>query len=98
VAAGTCWLYVAVVRSQGDAPVAWVLGVLVAGALGAAYASHRSARARLQVLATSTVLLAGLGLVAILSIGLLILLAAGLCLASLTRSLVSPQQPAAPGP
>jgi hypothetical protein len=82
-------LYVVVVRSQDSDPAWWVVLVLVTGASGAAYASRRSARARLPVLAVSTALLGLLGLAALLSIGLLILLAAGLCLVSLLISLTA---------
>ncbi|HET9828185.1 MAG TPA: hypothetical protein VFQ11_06725 [Nocardioidaceae bacterium] len=98
VAAGTTALYVVIVQSQDAAPAGWVVVVLVGGAVGAAYASHRSAPKRRQVLAVSAGLLGVLGLAAILSIGPLILLASGLCLAALLRSPGAVPGPAAHEP
>jgi len=96
-AAATTWAYVAVVHSQGNDPAGWVLVALVAGALGAGYASRRTAPGRLTVLGVSSVLLGLLGLAAILSIGLLVLLAGGLCLLSLVRSLSARPATTVPG-
>ena len=74
-------LYVAVMRQQADRPLVWVLAVLVLGAAAAGVAADRRVRRsiRLTLLFTAGVVLALLGLLAILTIGVVILAAAVLC-------------------
>jgi hypothetical protein len=77
--------YVALMRGQGDRPLAWVLAVLVGAAALAAVGSHRSApRARVLLLAAAALLLA-LGVLALLTIGLPIIGAGVLCLVAAAR-------------
>ena len=77
--------YTAIMRQQDDGPAGWVVVVLAVGALGAAYGSVTGAPYRRAALVVAAVVLAGLGLLAILSIGLPILLASGLCLVAALR-------------
>jgi hypothetical protein len=83
-------LYVLLVHSQGNTPAAWVVTVLVAAGLGAAYGCYRRAPRRRVVLGVCTVLLGAVGLLGILSVGLPILLAAGLCLLAVARGAPAP--------
>ncbi|MCW3816053.1 hypothetical protein ONA91_16550 [Micromonospora sp. DR5-3] len=79
-------LYVGLVRQQGEQPLAWVVAALAAAAILAGYGVVRTAPRRSWALAASGVLLAALGLLAILSIGLPILIAGGLALVAAARS------------
>ncbi|MFE9206347.1 hypothetical protein [Micromonospora sp. NPDC007230] len=79
-------LYLGVMRQQGDQPLAWVVTALAAAAVLAGYGAFHAAPLRGWALATSGVLLAALGLLAILSIGLPILIAGGLALVAAVRS------------
>jgi hypothetical protein len=78
-------LYVGLMWQQGEQPVAWVVAVLAAAAVLAGYGVLRTARRRRWALTASGVLLAVLGLLAILSIGLPILVAGVLALAAAAR-------------
>jgi len=79
-------VYVRLMHHQGDRPLWWVLGALVAGASGAGYGAFATGRPRTAALVGAGVVLFALGVLAILSIGLPILLAGALSLvASLRR-------------
>jgi hypothetical protein len=90
VALAMAWVYLSVVRGQGNDPAVWVVVVLVGAGIGAGYASLRGTPARRVVLATCAAALAVLGLLAILSVGLPILLAAVLCLLAAVRAPAAP--------
>lgn len=81
------WAYVAIMHSQGDQPLAWVVAALLLGGGSAAYGAGRRLPRRQVALAAATGVLGILGLLAILSIGLPILVAAGLAMVALVRSL-----------
>ena len=85
LAAASAALYVDVMRAQGDEPLAWVLVVLLAGALAAAVSSPVHAPHRRALLWTAGAFLCALGLLAILSIGFLVLLAGALALVAGAR-------------
>jgi len=84
-------VYVGVMRDQGDDPLAWVVAVLVVGAVLAAYGAARWSPFRQVALAMAVLLLGALGLLAILSIGLPILAAAALALVALVRAVGEPR-------
>ena len=77
--------YLAIMREQGDEPLALVVTALGVGAAAAAYGAVRPAPFRRVVLGTAGFMLLGLGFLAILSIGLPILAAGGLCLVTAGR-------------
>ena len=77
--------YLLIVSAQGDSAAPWAVAVLGAAVAGTAYAISPRARHRGPVLAACAVLLAGLGLLAILTIGLPILVAGVLCAAAALR-------------
>ncbi len=92
LAAGACLLtlvmlvaYLRLIHAQDGSPAAWAVAVLLVAAAGTAYATSRRASHRRPVLVACSVLLVGLGLLAILTIGLPILLAGLLCLAAAAR-------------
>ncbi|HET6560826.1 MAG TPA: hypothetical protein VFG72_03045 [Marmoricola sp.] len=91
VAATMAATYVGVIRSQGEQPLAWVLVVLVGGALAAMFGAPLRAPHRRLVLWTAGTVLILLGLLAILSIGLPILVAGALALVAGSRSTVPAQ-------
>jgi hypothetical protein len=68
------WVYVAILRAQGDSPYLWVLAVLLVGAGLSVYGAFWSPYRRPALLAGG-ILLILLGGLAILSIGLPIILA-----------------------
>jgi hypothetical protein len=78
-------VYVQVMHSQEDQPLAWVLTVLGASALLATYGAPVDASHRRLALVLAGVGLVLLGLLAILSIGLPILVAGLLALVGSTR-------------
>ena len=78
-------VYVAVIRQQGNEPLAWVVAVLVVGAAAAGYGAVPASPHRREALLLAGILLAGLGGLAILTIGLPILVAGGLCFAGFAR-------------
>ncbi|HSS67836.1 MAG TPA: hypothetical protein VLK34_04750 [Nocardioidaceae bacterium] len=78
-------VYVQVMRGQDDEPLAWVLIVLGASAVLAAYGARMSAPHRQVVLIAAGVVLLLLGVLAIFSIGLPILVAGVLALVASTR-------------
>jgi hypothetical protein len=86
LAAAMAAVYVRVMHGQGDEPVAWVLVVLVAGALAAAYGAVPGAPHRRPALFAGGTALVLLGLLAILTIGLPILVAGALAVVAGSRS------------
>jgi len=78
--------YVWLIRQQGDQPLPWVLALLLAGALLAAYGAIRQVPYRRAVLLTAGAALTTLGLLALLSIGLPIIASGFLALASIWRA------------
>jgi hypothetical protein len=85
LAAAMAGVYVRVMHAQDDQPLAWVLLVLVAGALAAAYgAVLRVPHRRLALMAGGAVLVL-LGLLAVLTIGLPILVAGALAILAGSR-------------
>jgi len=84
--------YVWLLRQQGNPPLPWVLVLLLAGALLAAYGAVRELPYRRAALLAAAGALTTLGLLALLSIGWPIIAAGLLALASLLRA----PQPQAP--
>jgi hypothetical protein len=84
--------YVWLIGQQGNQPLPWVLALLLAGALLAAYGAIRELPYRRAALLAAAVALSTLGLVALLSIGWLIIASGLLAIASLMRA----PQPRAP--
>jgi hypothetical protein len=84
--------YVWLIRQQGNLPLPWVLVLLLAGALLAAYGAVRELPYRRAALLAAAGALTTLGLLALLSIGWPIIAAGLLALASLLRA----PQPRAP--
>lgn len=78
-------VYLLLIRAQGNQPVAAVFVLLLVGGGLAAYGAWPRAAGRAPALVASAVVLALLGLLAILSIGPPILVAAGLALAAAVR-------------
>ena len=79
-------LYVGLIRQQGGLVAAWFLVGLASAALLAIYSTVRSVPRRRLALMISSVILAVLGFLGILSIGLPILGAGVLALVAATRS------------
>jgi hypothetical protein len=78
-------VYIAVMQSQGDRPLLWVVAMLVCGAVLAVYGALVSSdRGRAPLLAAA-VLLLPLGFLAIFSIGFPILIAGALALIAALR-------------
>lgn len=77
--------YVGLIRQQGDPPVPWYVAGLAGAAVLSGYGVRRAAPARRWALAGSGVVLAALGLLALLSIGLPLLVAGGLALVAAVR-------------
>lgn len=90
LATGMAACYVWLIRQQGNQPLSWVLALLLAGALLAAYGAIRRVPYRRAALLAAGVALTTLGLLALLSIGLPIIASGFLALASIWRA--SPQQ------
>jgi hypothetical protein len=84
--------YVWLTRQQGNLPLPWVLALLLAGALLAAYGAVRELPYRRAAPLAAAGALTTLGLLALLSIGWPIIAAGLLALASLLRA----PQPRAP--
>jgi hypothetical protein len=82
MAAGYVWL----IGKQGDRPLPWVLALLLAGALLAAYGAVRHLPYRRAALLAAGVALTTLGLLALPSIGLPIIAAGLLALAAIWRA------------
>ncbi len=82
LAAAMAAVYVGVMHHQGDQPLAWVLTLLIVGALLAGYGSQQHALYRREAVLVAGGLLTLLGLLAILSIGLPIIAAGVLALVS----------------
>ena len=78
--------YVSIMRQQSDRPVAWFLGSLALGATLAGYGAWTEAVHRRAALLVASVLLMGMGVLAILSIGLPVLVAGLLCGVAAGRS------------
>jgi len=78
--------YLAIMRQESDRPVAWFLAALILGAAAAGYGTITAAPYRGAALLLAGVVLAAVGVLAILSIGFPILLAGALCLVSAARS------------
>jgi hypothetical protein len=87
------WAYVAIVHSQGDQPLGWVIAGLLCGASLAAYGAGRRLPYRQVALIGAAGVLGILGLLAILSIGLPILVAAGLAMVAFILSVATPSRP-----
>ena len=85
LAAAMAGVYVRVMHAQDDQPLVWVLFVLVAGALAAAYGAVPRAPHRRLALMTGGAVLVLVGLLAVLTIGLPILLAGGLAILAGSR-------------
>jgi len=75
-------VYVLIIRSQGNAPLLWVLAVLVLAAGFAAYGANARARLAPVSLAISGMLLLVMGVLGIFSIGLPLLIAGVIATAS----------------
>ena len=90
LSAASLVLYVVVMAGQDDRPLVWVVAVLVAGGLLAAYGAVMRAPLRTPALAAAAALLGVLGLLALLTIGVVILLAASFVLVALLRALTRP--------
>jgi drug/metabolite transporter (DMT)-like permease len=73
-------VYVRVMDSQDDDPLAWVLLILLAAAVLTGYGSWRQAPRRKAILTVAAVGLLALGLLAIFTIGAPILVAGALAL------------------
>ena len=86
VAAVMAVFYVWLIHQQGNQPLLWVLIVLLAGALLAAYGALWRVPYRRTALVLAVIVLTVLGVLGILSIGLPILAAGILALVSLLRS------------
>ena len=86
MAAGCTGLYVSIVLGQGSAPASWVVIGLIMAAVLAVYGAVRVVPLRRPALITSTVVLAALGLAAILTIGMVILVGAVLALVASLRA------------
>jgi len=86
VAAVMAVFYVWLIHQQGNQPLPWVLIVLLAGALLAAYGALWRVPYRRTALVLAVIVLTVLGVLGILSIGLPILAAGILALVSLLRS------------
>jgi hypothetical protein len=86
LATGMAAYYVWLIRQQGDQPLPWVLALLLAGALLAAYGAIRQVPYRRAALLTAGAALTTLGLLALLSIGLPIIASGFLALASIWRA------------
>lgn len=84
-AAGSTVLYVSVVLGQDSTPASWVVVGLGVAAVLAAYGAVVVAPRRRVILTVSTLMLAGLGLAAILTIGIVILAGAVLALVAALR-------------
>lgn len=78
-------VYVALMRQQHDQPAAWVLAAFVVGASAAAYGAFAMVPYRRSSLLVAGLVLAMLGMLAILTIGLPILAAGVLCLVAAAR-------------
>ena len=85
IAAVMLGVYLAIMHSQGDDPLAWVLAALAGGTGLAAYGAGGRLPGRRVALGAATAVLGVLGLLALLTIGLPILAAAGLALVALLR-------------
>lgn len=79
------FVYLSVIRQQGNAPAAWAVAALTAGAAGAAYGAAVAAPYRRAALALAGLGLIAIGMLAILTIGLPILAAGVLCLVAAVR-------------
>jgi hypothetical protein len=78
--------YAWLMGQQGDQPLPWVLALLPAGALLAAYGAIRPVRCRRAALVAASAALTTLGLFALLSIGLPIIASGALALSSIVRA------------
>ena len=83
-------VYVSVMHSQDDDPLAWVMAVLIVAAALAGSGAFGGASYRRTALVASGVLLVGLGVLAILSIGFPILIAGVLALVAAATSAPRP--------
>jgi hypothetical protein len=92
LALGMAFYYVWLIGRQGNQPLAWVLALLLAGVLLAAYGAIRELPYRRAAVLAAAVVLTSLGLVALLSIGWPIMASGLLAIASLMRA----PQPRAP--
>jgi len=79
-------VYLWLIDQQGNSPAIWFVAGLAVAALLAGYGALRAAPGRRPVLIASGVLLAGLGLLGILTIGLPIVLAGLLAIVAATRT------------
>ena len=89
-------LYLGIMRSEGDSPVAWFLVALVGGALAAAYGADRRSPRRPTVLFLGGLVLSVIGLLGVFSIGLPILVAGVLTVTAGVRSLRQEPDDASP--
>lgn len=78
--------YLAIMRQESDVPAAWFVAALVLGSALAAYGANTGAHHRRAALLLAGLMLAVVGVLAILSIGLPILVAGVLCLVAAARS------------
>jgi hypothetical protein len=78
--------YVWLIREQGNQPLPWVLALLLAGALLAAYGATGELPYRRAALLAAAVVLTPLGLLALLSIGWPIIASGLLAVAALLRA------------
>lgn len=92
VAAGMTVYYVVLIRQQGNQPLAWVLGALLASVALAVYGTVWQAPYRRAALLAAGIALTVLGVLAILSIGLPIIASGILALVASSR-----QRPPPPG-
>jgi hypothetical protein len=93
LAMGMAACYVWLIGQQGNQPLPWVLTLLLAGALLAAYGAVRHLPYRRAALLAAGAALTTLGLLALLSIGLPIIASGLLALAATWRA--APRRPVA---
>jgi len=79
-------VYLWIMRQESDRPVLWFLAALILGAAAAGYGAITASPHRGAALLLAGVVLAVMGVLAILSIGFPILVAGALCLFSAARS------------
>ena len=79
-------IYIWLIRQQGDEPLAWVLGVLLLGAVLAGYGARNTSPHRRTALLSAGLVLTALGVLAMFSIGLPIIVAGILCFISAART------------
>ena len=87
-------VYLSIMRQGSDGPAAWFVSGFILGAAAAGYGAITAAPHRGAALVLAGVVLAAMGVLAILSIGFPILVASVLCVFSAARSTgIAPSEP-----